>query len=171
MVKQFSVWITRNQGTQTNAIAQPLRPCGWSRAKTNAADSGIAPPYKHLLCVHQQGDDRAWAQVLVEIIGALEKCYCETPDKEKVREFLSCARIRSHDCFRTAKWQYRKRFYLIRFHIFPNKVVHIVAVTPTTERSFSVLRRLKLTSAAPWSNKVSVTASHLLTFKGHMPTL
>ena len=53
-------------------------------------------------------------------------------------------------------------------------MVHILAVKParscTAERSFSALRRLKLTSTAPWSNNVSVT-SHLLTLKEHMPTL
>ena len=53
-------------------------------------------------------------------------------------------------------------------------VVHILGVIPatfcSTEQSFSALRRLKLISAAPWSDNVSVT-SHLLTLKGHMPTL
>ena len=42
---QFSVWITRRQGNQTNAIAPPLSPSRWRCAKTNAADTGIAPPY------------------------------------------------------------------------------------------------------------------------------
>ena len=59
------------------------------------------------------------------------------------------------------------------FLVFSN-VVHILGVIPatfcSTERSFSALRRLKLTSAAPRGHNVSVT-SHLLTLKGHMPTL
>ena len=42
---QFSVWITRSQGTQTVAIALPSSPCRWTRAKPNAADIGMAPPY------------------------------------------------------------------------------------------------------------------------------
>ena len=59
------------------------------------------------------------------------------------------------------------------FLVFPN-VVHILGVIPatfcSTEQSFSALRRLKPTSAAPWGHNVAVT-SHLLTLKGHMPTL
>ena len=58
---QFSVWITRSQGTRTNAIPPPSSPSRWKRAKTNAADTGIALSYKHLLCVHRQGAVRAWA--------------------------------------------------------------------------------------------------------------
>ena len=42
---QFSILITRSQGTQTNAIAPPSSPFRWTRAKANAADSGTAPPY------------------------------------------------------------------------------------------------------------------------------
>ena len=64
------------------------------------------------------------------------------------------------------------------FDIFPefsSKVVYILAVIPATscsaERSFSALGRLtKLTSAALWGSHVSATL-HLLTLKGHMPTL
>ena len=57
--------------------------------------------------------------------------------------------------------------------VFPN-AVHILGVIPFTlcsaERSFSVLHRLKTFLRSTMGNNVSVT-SHLLTFKGHMPTL
>ena len=85
-------------------------------------------------------------------------CYCETPDKESSRvdkcykfdggileteqkRYASFCRVRGlgHTTVSELLMTIQERFYLIRFHIFPNKVVHIVAVTPTTERSFSVL--------------------------------
>ena len=54
------------------------------------------------------------------------------------------------------------------------KVVHILGVIPATlysaERSFSASRRLKTHLHSTIGNNVSVT-SHLLTLKGHMPTL
>ena len=57
--------------------------------------------------------------------------------------------------------------------VFSN-VVHILGVIPFTlcsaERSFSVLHRLKTYLRTTMGNNVSVT-SHLLTLKGHMPTL
>ena len=60
-----------------------------------------------------------------------------------------------------------------RFPSFSN-VVHILGVIPATlcsaERSFSALRRLKTYLRSTMGNNVSVT-SHLLTLKGHMPTL
>ena len=45
LTNRFSVWNTRSQGTQTVAIALPSSPCRWTRAKTNSANTGIAPPY------------------------------------------------------------------------------------------------------------------------------
>ena len=45
MANQFSALITRSQDTQTNAIESPSSPCRWTCAKTNAADTRIAPPY------------------------------------------------------------------------------------------------------------------------------
>ena len=36
---QFSVWITRSQGTHTNTIAPRSSPCRWTRAKTSAANT------------------------------------------------------------------------------------------------------------------------------------
>ena len=73
---------------------------------------------------------------------------------------------------------HRTRIFLIRFQIFPNKVVHIFAVIPATsthrflqnDHSVHCTAGLELTSAAPWSNNMLVT-SHLLTFKGNMPIL
>ena len=57
--------------------------------------------------------------------------------------------------------------------VFPN-AVHILGVIPVTlcsaERSFSVLHRLKTYLRSTMGNNVSVT-SHLITLKGHMPTL
>ena len=57
--------------------------------------------------------------------------------------------------------------------VFSN-AVHILGVIPFTlcsaERSFSVLHRLKTYLRSTMGNNVSVT-SHLLTLKGHMPTL
>ena len=57
--------------------------------------------------------------------------------------------------------------------VFPN-AVHILGVIPFTlcsaERSFSVLHRLKTYLRSTMGNNVTVT-SHLLTLKGHMPTL
>ena len=59
------------------------------------------------------------------------------------------------------------------FPVFSN-AVHILRVIPATlcsaERSFSALRRLKTYLRSTMGNNVSVT-SHLLTLKGHMPTL
>ena len=59
------------------------------------------------------------------------------------------------------------------FSVFYN-VVHILGVIPATlysaERSFSASRRLKTYLRSTIGNNVSVT-SHLLTLKGHMPTL
>ena len=45
MANQFSALITRSRDTQTNTIESPSSPCRWTRTKTNAADTGIAPPY------------------------------------------------------------------------------------------------------------------------------
>ena len=62
------------------------------------------------------------------------------------------------------------------FDMFPvcSNVVHILGVIPATlrsaERSFSALRRLKTYLRTTMGKNVSVT-SHLLTLKGHMPTL
>ena len=117
-------------------------------------------------------------------------CYCETPDKEsssvdkcykidggiletEQKRYASFRRVRGlgHTTVSELLMAIQEKVLFDTFSHFPNKVVHIVALTPTTERSFGALRRLKVTSAAPWSNKVSVTASHLLTLKGHMPTL
>ena len=42
---QFSVCFRRSQDTQINAIAPPSSLCRWTRAKTNAADTGITQPY------------------------------------------------------------------------------------------------------------------------------
>ena len=57
--------------------------------------------------------------------------------------------------------------------VFSN-AVHILRVIPASlcsaKRSFSALRRLKTYLRSTMSNNVSVT-SHLLTLKGHMPTL
>ena len=57
--------------------------------------------------------------------------------------------------------------------VFSN-AVHILGVIPfrlcSAERSFSVLHRLKTYLRSTMGNNVSVT-SHLLTLKGHMPTL
>ena len=57
--------------------------------------------------------------------------------------------------------------------VFSN-AVHILRVIPATlcsaKRSFSALRRLKTYLRSTMGNNVSVT-SHLLTLKGHMPTL
>ena len=57
--------------------------------------------------------------------------------------------------------------------VFSN-VVHMLGVIPATlcsaERSFSVLHRLKTYLRTTMGNNVSVT-SHLLTYKGNMPTL
>ena len=62
------------------------------------------------------------------------------------------------------------------FDMFPvfSNVVHILGVIPATlrsaERLFNALRRLKTYLCSTMGNNVSVT-SHLLTLKGHMPTL
>ena len=132
---------------------------------------------------------------LEEIICALGNiCHSETSDKESLSRFAKfykidgevleaeqkmyasfrCVRGLGHMTVSEMQKAIQERFYLIRFQSSPEKMVHILAVKParscSAERSFSALRRLKLTSAAPWSNNVSVT-SHLLTLKEHMPTL
>ena len=62
------------------------------------------------------------------------------------------------------------------FDMFPvfSNAVHILRVIPATfcctERSFSALRRLKTYLRSTMGNNVSVTL-HLLTLRGHMPTL
>ena len=62
------------------------------------------------------------------------------------------------------------------FDMFPvlSNAVHNLRVMPDTfcsaERSFTALRRLKTYLRSTMGNNVSVT-SHLLTLKGHMPTL
>ena len=68
------------------------------------------------------------------------------------------------------------RWVPLQFDMSPvfSNVVHMLGVIPATlcsaERSFSVLHRLKTYLRSTMGNNVSVT-SHLLTLKGHMPTL
>ena len=76
-----------------------------------------------------------------------------------MREFSSCARIRLHDCSEMLETMHENDVFDM-FPVFSN-VVHILGVIPATlcsaKRSFTTLRRLK--------------TPHLLTLKGHMPTL
>ena len=85
-------------------------------------------------------------------------CYCETPDKESSRvdkcykidggileteqkRYSSFRRVRGlgHTTVSELLMTIQEKVLFDTFPHFPNKVVHIVAVTPTTERSFSVL--------------------------------
>ena len=129
-----------------------------------------------------------------EILCALGNiCHSETPDKESFsrvakfykidgeiledeqKMYASFRRVRglSYMTFPEMLETMHENDLLDMLPVFPN-AVHILGVIPFTlcfaERSFSVLHRLKTYLRSTMGNNVTVT-SHLLTLKGHMPTL
>ena len=187
VVPQFSVWITRSQGTRA-----ALRPCRWSRAKTNAADIvwtltmrpstwccpslssglveiicalGISVTMKHLI--------KKASSAMLNLTKSVARFW--KLRRKCTRDFVF-ARIRPK--MMTVSKMLRVMHENDLFDTFPeySKVVHTLAVITvtlcSTERPLSPLRWLKTYFCSTMEQqRVSNIALINVTLKGHMPTL